>query len=88
MTASATTTPSERTPVDIYADGDFGVGPGLSISINHVENGQVVVRCLYKGQVFQSYAPTTLDCALAAAALLSRGLLAPRALFRRGVPPH
>jgi hypothetical protein len=71
-------------PVNIYAD-NFGLGPGLSVSITHIDKGDVVVRCAYKGHLFQSYAPTSLDCALAAVSMLSRGFEAPRALFRRGV---
>lgn len=72
--------------VDIYADEDFGKGPGLEIHLKHVEKEQVVVRCLFEGRQFRSYCPTTLERAVEACGYLIRGCEPPRALFRRDRP--
>lgn len=68
--------------MNIYAN-DFGIAPGLEVSLKHIEGGLVVVSCSLKGQRFEGYNPTTPECAAEACTYLIRGLQPPRALFRR-----
>lgn len=67
--------------VDIYAD-DFGIAPGLEVSMRWVEGEKVAITVMLDGQVFESHAPRDVGTAMAVAGCLIRGCAPPRRLLR------
>lgn len=66
--------------IDTTAD-NFGIGPGLEVSIRWAKGEQLLLTVKSNDQVFESYSPRDVSQALQLASYLIRGSQPPRDLF-------
>lgn len=75
----------QQQSVEPFAD-EFGVGEGLEVSIKWISRESLVVAARLNGNVFESYAATSVETALSTAGYLIRGSQPPRDLICPGTP--